>query len=79
MRQALEVLTFKQAWNTTEMPKVSDIMRCSINGAVNTVKQEILPPILDELKKENAELKERVKKLEELVNALILTKTPQST
>jgi len=57
------------------MPTPSEIVKC----AVVCVKRDILPPIVDELKKENAELKERVAKLEELVNALILTNTTQST
>ena len=55
------------------MPTPSEIA----NTAVLVVTRDVLPPIVDELKKENAELKERIKKLEELVNALILTKTTE--
>jgi hypothetical protein len=52
------------------MPTPSQIAICGANSAVNTIKNVVLPPIVAELKQENADLKERLRKLEELVQTL---------
>lgn len=53
------------------MPTPSEIARAGCRSAVNVVKEEVLPPIMNELKKENQELRERIQKLEEIVEKLL--------
>jgi hypothetical protein len=50
------------------MPTPTDI----IKTAIICVKRDVLPPIVAELKAENAELRERLRKLEELVFAFTM-------
>jgi hypothetical protein len=52
------------------MPTPSDI----IKTALICVKRDVLPPIIAELKEENAELKERLRILEEMVKTLMNSK-----
>lgn len=49
------------------MPSPSDI----IETAIVVVKRDVLPPIVAELKAENAELKERLRILEEIVKTFM--------
>ena len=53
-----------------KMPTPTQIAIAGSNNAINTIKNVVLPPIIAELKKENGELKERLRKLEELVQTL---------
>jgi hypothetical protein len=48
------------------MPTSTEIIKC----AILCVTRDVLPPIVAELKQENADLKERLRKLEELVQTL---------
>ena len=74
MRQALEVLKTDLITVSSvllpKMPTPSQIAICGANSAVDTIKNVVLPPIVAELKQENADLKERLRKLEELVQTL---------
>ena len=49
-----------------KMPTPTEIIKTTIV----CVKRDVLPPIVAELKAENAELRERLRKLEEIVFAL---------
>jgi len=67
----LEVLKriceFRQTGICPKMPTPTEIIKCTLN----CVKRDVLPPIVAELKAENAELKERLRILEEIVKSLM--------